>query len=240
VAETTTRLTTAMILAAGRGERLRPLTDHTPKPLIEVGGKPLIEHHLERLAAAGIERVVINLAHLGDQIRAHLGEGERWGVAIEYSVEGERAEDALETAGGIRQALDRLGERFLLVNGDVLSDIDYATLANRRLGADCRFHLVLVDNPPHNPGGDFALDETGRLVEGESTAALTYSGIGLFDAALFTDLPPGRQALGPVLRTAIANGLGCAQHHPGEWLDVGTPERLAEADRRLRHHSGDQ
>ncbi|MFO7808836.1 N-acetylmuramate alpha-1-phosphate uridylyltransferase MurU [Guyparkeria sp.] len=231
--------TTAMILAAGRGERLRPLTDHTPKPLIEVGGKPLIEHHLEYLATAGIQRVVINLAHLGEQIRAHLGNGERWGLTIEYSVEGEQAEDALETAGGIRQALDRLGERFLLVNGDVLSDIDYAALANRRLCADCLFHLVLVDNPPHNPDGDFPLDDTGQLGS-EPTAGLTYSGIGLFQANLFKDLPQGRRALGPVLRAAIANGLGCGHHHRGEWLDVGTPERLAEADRRLRHHSGDQ
>ncbi|WP_284047540.1 N-acetylmuramate alpha-1-phosphate uridylyltransferase MurU [Guyparkeria hydrothermalis] len=220
-----------MILAAGRGERLRPLTDHTPKPLIEVGGKPLIEHHLERLAAAGITRVVINLAHLGEQIRQHLGAGERWGLTIEYSEEGSCAEEALETAGGIRQALDRLGSRFLLINGDVLSDIDYAALAGRDLPIGCRFHLVLVDNPAHNPSGDFALDDD-RLIEA-SNEALTYAGIGLFNTALFTDLPPGRRALGPVLREAIALGQGCAHHHRGEWLDVGTPDRLAEADRRL-------
>ncbi len=224
--------TTAMILAAGRGERLRPLTDHTPKPLIEVGGKPLIAHHLERLAAAGIERVVINLAHLGKQIRSHLGDGEHWGLTIEYSVEGDRAEDALETAGGIRQALERLGPRFLLINGDVLSDIDYAGLATRQLDADCLFHLALVDNPSHNPHGDFTLDETGRL-GGESRPRLTYSGIGLFDSTLFTALPTGKRPLGPVLRAAIAKGQGCGHHHRGEWLDVGTPERLAEADRRL-------
>ncbi|MCL7750745.1 nucleotidyltransferase family protein [Guyparkeria hydrothermalis] len=227
-----TTTTTAMILAAGRGERLRPLTDHTPKPLIEVGGKPLIEHHLERLAAAGIDRVVINLAHLGHRIREHLGSGEHWGLSIEYSVEGERADQALETAGGIRAALDRLGERFVLINGDVLSDIDYAALAALALPDDCRFHLVLVDNPEHNPAGDFGIDPTGRLVEA-SGQALTYAGIGLFDSALFTHLAPGRRALGPLLREAIAQGQGCAQHHRGDWLDVGTPERLAEADRRL-------
>ena len=234
-----TTTATAMILAAGRGERLRPLTDHTPKPLIEVGGKPLIEHHLERLAAAGIERVVINLAHLGHRIREHIGSGERWGVRIAYSLEGERAEDALETAGGIRAALDRLGRRFLLINGDVLSDIDYAELAALALPPDCRFHLVLVDNPAHNPAGDFAIDPTGRLVE-DSDRRLTYAGVGLFDSALFADLPPGRRPLGPLLREAIAQGQGCGQHHRGDWLDVGTPERLAEADRRPRHLSGDQ
>lgn len=223
----------AMILAAGRGERLRPLTDHTPKPLLEVGGKPLIEHHLERLAEAGIQRVVINTAHLGQRIREHLGNGARWGVTIEYSVEGQRAEEALETAGGIQHALDRLSQRFLLINGDVLSDIDYRALAERDLPADCRFHLVLVDNPTHHPQGDFALDETGRLLA-DKDRALTYSGIGLFDRALFDDLPPGPRALGPLLREQIAQGHGCGEHHRGDWLDVGTKERLAEARRRMK------
>lgn len=231
MAESTVMTTTAMILAAGRGERLRPLTDHTPKPLIEVGGKPLIEHHLERLAAAGIQRVVINLAHLGEQIRAHLGDGERWGLAIEYSVEGERAEDALETAGGIRQALDRLGERFLLVNGDVLADIDYADLLRRDLPDEFLAHLLLVDNPPHNPSGDFALGDS-RL-EAQSEDRLTYSGIGLFRRELFAGLPTGRRALGPVLREAIDAGQVSGEHHRGDWLDVGTKERLAEARRRM-------
>ena len=231
VTDTSAMTTTAMILAAGRGERLRPLTDHTPKPLIEVGDKPLIEHHLERLAAAGITRVVINLAHLGEQIRQHLGSGARWGLTIEYSVEGERAEEALETAGGIRQALDRLGSRFLLINGDVLTDIDYADFLRRGLPADSLAHLLLVDNPPHNPSGDFALRD-GRL-ETQDDDRLTYSGIGLFRRELFADLPPGRRALGPVLREAIAAGQVTGEHHPGDWLDVGTKERLAEARRRM-------
>ncbi|MFN2382423.1 MAG: N-acetylmuramate alpha-1-phosphate uridylyltransferase MurU [Guyparkeria sp.] len=227
----TDTITSAMILAAGRGERLRPLTDHTPKPLIEVGGKPLIEHHLERLAAAGIEHVVINLAHLGEPIRAHLGDGSRWGLAIEYSVEGERAEDALETAGGIRQALDRLGARFLLVNGDVLADIDYVDLLRRDLSGDSLAHLLLVDNPPHNPSGDFVLDD-GRLGT-QPDDRLTYAGIGLFRREMFADLPTGRRALGPVLREAIEAGRVSGEHHRGEWLDVGTKERLAEARRRM-------
>ncbi len=226
--------TTAMILAAGRGERLRPLTDHTPKPLIEVGDKPLIEHHLERLAAAGIQRVVINLAHLGEQIRTHLGDGERWGLAIEYSVEGERAEDALETAGGIRQALDRLGARFLLINGDVLADIDYADLLRRDLPDESLAHLLLVDNPPHNPSGDFALGDSRLAAQSEDR--LTYSGIGLFRRELFAGLPTGRRALGPVLREAIDAGQVSGEHHRGEWLDVGTKERLAEARRRMQEH----
>ena len=228
----TTAMTTAMILAAGRGERLRPLTDRTPKPLIEVGNKPLIEHHLKRLAAAGITRVVINLAHLGEQIRQHLGSGARWGLTIEYSVEGERADEALETAGGIRQALDRLGSRFLLINGDVLTDVDYADLLGRDLPDDVLAHLLLVDNPPHNPSGDFAL-ERGRL-ETQGDTRLTYSGIGLFRRELFADLSPGRRALGPVLREAIDAGRVSGEHHHGDWLDVGTKERLAEARRRMQ------
>jgi len=222
---------TAMILAAGRGERLRPLTDTTPKPLIDVGGRPLIEHHLERLSAAGIERVVINLAHLGERIRDHLGDGRRWGLSIAYAVEGERAEEALETAGGIREALDRLPQVFLLVNGDVLTDIDYADLLRRDLAEDCLAHLLLVDNPPHHPAGDFALDGERLATSGEHR--LTYSGIGLFRRRLFADLPPGRRALGPVLREAIDAGRVTGEHHRGDWLDVGTKERLAEARRRM-------
>ena len=223
---------TAMILAAGRGERLRPLTDTTPKPLIDVGGQPLIEHHLARLAAAGIERVVINLAHLGAQIRDHLGDGRRWGLSIAYSVEGDCAEQALETAGGIRAALDRLPEVFLLVNGDVLTDIDYADLLRRNLPGELLAHLLLVDNPPHHPSGDFALRDSRLATEGDDR--LTYSGIGLFRRALFADLPPGRRALGPVLREAIDAGRVSGEHHPGDWLDVGTKERLAEARRRMQ------
>ncbi|MGM0516870.1 MAG: N-acetylmuramate alpha-1-phosphate uridylyltransferase MurU [Pseudomonadota bacterium] len=222
---------TAMILAAGRGERLRPLTDTTPKPLIDVGGRPLIEHHLECLAAAGIERVVINLAHLGERIREHLGDGRRWGLTIAYSVEGDCAEEALETAGGIREALDQLPPVFLLVNGDVLTDIDYADLLRRELPDEVLAHLLLVDNPPHNPSGDFTL--SGGRLETDGADRLTYSGIGLFRRRLFADLPPGRRPLGPVLREAIAAGRVTGEHHRGEWLDVGTKERLAEARRRL-------
>ncbi len=227
--------TTAMILAAGRGERLRPLTDRTPKPLIEVGGKPLIEHHLERLATAGVERVVINLAHLGERIRAQLGDGARWGLSIEYSVEGDRAEEALETAGGIRHALDRLSSPFLLVNGDVLSDIDYRALLRRAaaMPEHCLAHLLLVDNPPHHPEGDFGLNAGGRLTLDDHDRR-TYSGIGLYRRAMFAELEPGRRALGPLLREAIAAGRVCGEHHPGDWLDVGTQERLAEARRRMR------
>ncbi|MFO7582569.1 N-acetylmuramate alpha-1-phosphate uridylyltransferase MurU [Guyparkeria sp.] len=226
---------TAMILAAGRGERLRPLTDHTPKPLIDVGGRPLIEHHLERLAAAGIERVVINLAHLGEQIRAHLGDGRRWGLSLEYSVEGDRAETALETAGGIRHALDHLSSTFLLVNGDVLTDIDYQDLVQRAAGLPihCHAHLVLVDNPSHHPEGDFALDAVGRLAM-DAIDRCTYSGVGLYRREMFADLEPGRRALGPLLREGIAAGRVCGERHRGDWLDVGTQERLAEARRRMQ------
>lgn len=226
---------TAMILAAGRGERLRPLTDRTPKPLIDVGGRPLIEHHLERLAAAGVERAVINLAHLGERIRTHLGDGGRWGLSIEYSVEGDRAETALETAGGVRHALDHLSSTFLLVNGDVLSDIDYQALLRRAkaMPEHCLAHLVLVDNPPHHPEGDFGLEAGGRLVP-DGDGRRTYSGIGLYRRAMFAELEPGRRALGPLLREAIAAGRVCGEHHAGDWLDVGTQERLAEARRRMR------
>jgi len=218
----------AMILAAGRGERMRPLTDTMPKPLLDVGGKPLIAHHIERLAAAGIADIVINLAHLGEQIPAALGDGSAWGVRLHYSIEGDCTEQALETAGGIRRAIEWLTPTFLLVNGDVFTDFDPRPLLAEGLTADCDFRLVLVDNPPHHPEGDFGLTAEGRLV-GSTGRQLTYSGIGLYRRALFEGLPEGRRALGPILHERIAKGRGCGLHHSGSWLDVGTVERLEQA-----------
>lgn len=215
----------AMILAAGRGERMRPLTDHTPKPLLIAGGKPLIQHHIERLAAAGIRELVINHAHLGAQIEAALGDGAGFGVEIRYSPE----ERALETGGGIFRALPLLGpEPFLVVNGDVWTDVDLAGLA---LDAGDLAHLVLVDNPPHNPKGDFVLI-AGR-VRSTGTPRLTFSGIGLYRPELFDGQTPGAFPLAPLLRQAMKAGRVGGRHHGGHWFDIGTPERLALLDRRL-------
>jgi len=216
----------AMILAAGRGERMRPLTDHTPKPLLKAGGKALIEYHLEALAAAGFNEVVINLADLGDQIQAKLGDGGRFGLNIRYSDEGERA---LETGGGIFKALPLLGDdRFLVVNGDVWCDYP-CTL--RGLARGDLAHLVLVDNPAYHAHGDFFLD-AGRLspTHGEK---LTFSGIGYYTPSLFAHCQPGAFPLAPLLRRAIEVGKVSAEHYRGEWLDVGTPERLRALDARL-------
>lgn len=223
----------AMILAAGRGERMRPLTDRTPKPLLPVQGKPLITHHIERLAHCGITDIVINLNHLAEQIPAALGDGERWGVRLHYSWENQLPE-SLETAGGIRHALSLLSEEFLLVNGDVLTDFPFETLLSTPLSPADAFQLVLVDNPPHHPRGDFALSEQGRLTPCPGTgdpisACLTYAGIGRYRRSLFAPLPEGRQALGPLLHDEIAHGRGGGIHYRGAWLDVGTVERLNEA-----------
>lgn len=221
-----------MILAAGRGERMRPLTDTCPKPLLVAGGKPLIVHHIERLACAGLRDIVINHAHLGAMLEAALGKGDRFGVSIRYSAEAV----ALETAGGIRQAQALLGDDvFLVINGDVFCDIDIGTFAKKapqlERGDDLA-HLLLVANPPHHPKGDFALDD-GRISEAAENR-LTYAGIGLFHPALFSDLTIGeRAALGPLLRQAMARGRVSGQRHDGYWIDVGTPERLAELDSRL-------
>lgn len=215
----------AMILAAGRGNRMRPLTDRVPKPLLQVGGKPLILYHIERLAAAGVRDLVINHAHLGDQIEAALGDGARLGVRIRYSPE----RPALETGGGILQALPLLGpEPFLVINADVWTDLDPAGL---RLAEPDLAHLVMVENPAHHPGGDFALVEGRVTLEGE--ARLTFSGIGVYDARLFEGCVPGVFPLAPLLRRAILNGRVSGRRHAGRWLDVGTPERLAELDRLL-------
>ncbi len=270
----------AMILAAGRGERMRPLTDHTPKPLLAAGGKPLIVHHLERLARAGFRDLVINHAHLGERIAAALGDGSRWGVRIAYSPEG----TALETGGGIFRALPLLGpEPFLVVNGDVWTDLDFAPLA---LPAGRLAHLILVDNPPHHPRGDFRLARglvraepplvtqpqhaDGRpasppppgLTEAplhrqghrgppatspaahdgglahdlqlESGRRLTFSGIGIYHPDLFRDCQPGAFPLAPLLRAAMAQARVTGEHYSGLWLDIGTPQRLADLDALLR------
>ncbi|MDR2875899.1 MAG: nucleotidyltransferase family protein [Methylobacillus sp.] len=216
----------AMILAAGRGKRMRPLTDHTPKPLLQVGGKPLIVWHIERLARAGFRELVINHAHLGQQIENALGDGGRWGVSIRYSAE---PQGALETAGGIAQALPLLGDQpFLVVNGDVYSDYDFAPLRGQPMeGMDA--HLVLVDNPPQHPRGDFFLAD-GKLFE-QGETRLTFSGIGVYRPALFADIAPGSKAkLAPLLNAAIARGKVGAEHYRGVWVDVGTPERLQALD----------
>lgn len=219
-----------MLLAAGRGERMRPLTDDCPKPLLPVAGKPLIAWQLERLAAAGFTDVVINLSWLGEKIAAMLGDGARYGVHIEYSRE---PWPALETGGGIFNALPLLGkEAFLLVNGDVFTDVDYGQL---RLTPGDLAQLVLVANPQHHPRGDFWLDEAGRIVASGSQVSerLTYSGVALIHPALFEGAPGGRFALLPWLEKAReASRLG-GERHKGRWLDVGTPERLASLDAEL-------
>lgn len=211
-----------MILAAGKGERMRPLTLTRPKPLIEVNGRPLIEHHIRALAAAGITELVINHAWLGDQLEAAFGDGRRLGVAIRFSAEGE----PLETGGGIFRALPLLGSSpFVLVNGDIRTDFDFGSLA---LPADCLAHLVLVDNPVHHPSGDFALvDERISLDVPEK---LTYSGIAVLHPQLFAGCTAGAFKLVDVLRPAIAAGRVSGERWPGRWVDVGTLERLAEAE----------
>jgi N-acetyl-alpha-D-muramate 1-phosphate uridylyltransferase len=223
----------AMILAAGRGERMRPLTDTVPKPLLRVGGRPLIVHHLVALAAMGIERVVINLSWRGADIRAALGRGAAWGLEIEYSDEGDTA---LETGGGIARALPLLGpEPFLVINGDIWTDWSYdptrAALASQDLA-----HLVLVDNPPHNARGDFQLD-AGRVSEAGGSR-LTFSGIAIYRPALFDGCAAGAFKLVPLLCRTMAAGRVSGHRHAGEWYDIGTPERLAWLDGKLRKGNG--
>jgi len=217
----------AMILAAGKGERMRPLTLHTPKPLVPVAGVPLIEYHLRALAAAGVSEVVINHAWLGQQIEDHLGDGSRWGLSIRFSPEGE----PLETGGGIFKALPLLGDApFLLVNGDIWTDYDFTRLRRPLQGLA---HLVLVDNPGHHGGGDFRL--TADQVEDGAGAAdtLTFSGISVLDPALFAGCQAGAFKLAPLLRQAMAAGQVSGEHFRGHWVDVGTLERLAEVERLL-------
>ena len=217
----------AMILAAGRGNRMRPLTDRTPKPLLPVAGRPLIDWHLERLAAAGCDQVVINLAWLGEQIADHVGDGSRWGLRVEYSREGETG---LETGGGIARALPLLGDApFLVINGDVWCDLEPARLLRPPAGLA---HLVLVPNPEHNSGGDFGL-QGGRVVA-SGGELLTYSGIGVYHPELFAGHPGGAFRLAPLLRRAMAEGRVTGECYRGRWCDVGTPERLQALDAALR------
>lgn len=214
----------AMILAAGRGERMRPLTDTVPKPLLEVAGKPLIVHQIEALGLAGIGTIVINTGRLGDQIQYHLGTGESFGVSILYSEEGD---EPLETAGGIVKALPLLGtEPFIVTNADIYSDFDYQTLPEQ-LDSDAL--LVLVDNPPHNPDGDFALEND--QLQNEGSQRLTYSGIGLYSPQFFKDCAHGKLPLAPLLRQSAQENRLSGQYFTGFWSDIGTPERLAEVNK---------
>ncbi|WOE67251.1 nucleotidyltransferase family protein [Aeromonas allosaccharophila] len=216
----------AMILAAGRGERMRPLTDLLPKPLLAVGGKPLIVHHIEKLKAAGVTELVINHAWLGHKLVESLGDGSALGVTIHWSAE----ESALETAGGIVQALPLLGaDPFLVINGDTWLDVDYHTLVSQPLGEDLA-HLWLVPNPPQHPSGDFALQE-GRVVD---RPAFTFSGVGLYDPAAFACLAGGARKLAPLLRDWMAQGRVGGSLLAGEWRDIGTVDRLRELDDQLQ------
>ena len=229
----------ALIFAAGLGERMRPLTDTTPKPLLQVGGKRLIEWHLEKLAACGIDDVVINTSWLATQFPEVLGDGARWGLRIRYSYEGATP---LETGGGMLHALPLLGdEPFLLVNGDVWTDLDFAGLPREPEGLA---HLVMVDCPPQATQGDFALDADGH-VRSDGPQRLTYAGIGVYRPQLMdgwrehsrdaaADDTPPRFRLAPILRAHMADGRIHGRHHRGRWTDVGTPERLARLDAELR------
>lgn len=217
----------AMILAAGLGTRMRPLTDHCPKPLLPVAGKPLIAHHLSRLANAGIEEVVINVSYRAEQIIDALGDGHDYGVSIAWS----REEVPLETGGGIRQALPLLGEApFLLVNADIWCDADLQAIPPLR---DALAHLWLVDNPDHHPQGDFHLD-AGGIVHADGSPRLTFAGLSLIDPALVANQLPGAFALAPLLKCAMDITQVRGHHHRGAWIDVGTPARLSALDAELR------
>lgn len=231
----------ALIFSAGKGERMRPLTLHTPKPLLVAGGKPLIVWHLERLAAAGIEDVVINTAWLGDQFAPALGDGSRWGLRLHLIAEGA---EPLETGGGILNALPVLGDApFLVVNGDVWTDVDFGSLPASPAGDA---HLLLVDNPAQHPRGDFILHADGRVDDVGEATRLTYAGIGVYRAGILDGwrtvigdtagaaMQPPQFGLAPLLRHAMAQGRVNGQHHRGQWTDVGTPERLAQLDAQLR------
>lgn len=222
-----------MILAAGRGERMRPLTDHVPKALLEAGGKPLIVHLIERLARFGLVDLVVNVSHLAGQIEQQLGDGSRFGVRIAYS----REERALETGGGIAYAMPLLGEApFVVVNSDVYTDFDFGRLgpvATSLARGTLDAHLVLVDNPTHHAAGDFSLQ--GDHLVRDGPVRLTFSGIGVYSTALFAAVKRGaRCQLISLLAPAMARARVGGEHHRGVWIDVGTPDRLGELDRRLR------
>lgn len=225
-----------MILAAGRGERMRPLTDRCPKPLLAVGGQPLIVWHIQRLAAAGLSEIVINHAHLGQMIETALEDGAHYGVTIDYSAE----ITALETAGGIAYALPLLGkEPFLVVNGDIYCDFDFSTapmIAAQLNASDKLAWLLLVNNPAHHPQGDFYLQ--GKEIDPKNGARLTFSGIGIYHPRLFNQIIPGQTAkLAPLLYDAIDQHQVIGQHYTGQWADIGTPQRLHELDAQLRNQS---
>jgi len=216
-----------MILAAGRGERMRPLSDTVPKPLLEAGGKPLIVHLIERLARAGFRDLVINHSHLGEKIAAYLGDGGDYNVHLAYSHE---EGGGLETGGGIFKALSLIdSDPFLVVNGDIWTDYPFERLPTRLSGMA---HLVLVDNPPQHPQGDFALQHGRVVAEGEQR--LTFSGIGVYARALFAGCLSGKFPLAPLLRRAMQTGQVSGEHYTGRWRDIGTPQRLQELDRELR------
>jgi len=223
----------AMILAAGAGHRMRPLTNHTPKPLLTVAGEALIDRHIRHLAAAGVVEIVINVSHLGEQIVDHCGDGSRWDVSIFYSKE----KEGLETAGGIVNALAALGEQpFLLVNGDVWTDYPFQTLlrSDRNIGDGA--HLVFVDSPPQHSHGDFILLPDGQLSFREPNAiGVTYAGIALMSSQFFVGVPSGKSPLLPLLERAIEEGRLTGEHYLGEWVDVGTPARLQELDALISH-----
>jgi len=210
----------AMILAAGRGKRLRPHTDTLPKPLLPVRGKPLIEYHLEALAEAGFREIVINRGHLGERLPEALGDGSRWGVTIHWSVE---PPEALETGGGLQQALPLLGAGpFLAVNGDIRTDYPFVRLRSVK----CDYaHLVMIPNPPHNPNGDFRL--AGGRLHADGEPKLTYSGIAVYHPRLFEGCAPGRYSVVPLLLRAMRERIVTGERYDGAWSDVGTPERLA-------------
>lgn len=228
----------AMILAAGRGDRMRPLSDRTPKALLPVAGKPLITRLIDQLARCGIADIVVNVSHLGEMIETALGDGTAFGVRIAYS----REREALETAGGIAAALPLLGDApFIAVNSDVYSDFDFTRLepAARNLSrTGALAHLVLVDNPAHHPDGDFCLE--GGMVAAHGSARFTFSGIGVYRPALFSSVVRGAKfQLAALLREPITQRRVSSEHHGGLWVDVGTPERLAQIDRLLAHDKGD-